>query len=285
MDRLLYARVCVEVKNDAVLPSKIILSKCSTFKAESVVDVEVELPGKQLSSDPKDAQCQPQSVSCPLGRNLDSGVKFVHPPKDKIIALQLNSPGIGAEHDHPMTVLRPLIPCVDQLVLSPDLGRICIETSVCSGDKDPHFKPLESGVRSASVVPSIEAPNCDSLSRMMAPYSIDSHSDHGLVKQLALASGTFGVVVELSSQQALLEMAEGVVAGSSQVSLTEFGVGCCHASARFMEPVFAPTQSSSDCNCLLPSLDPNNCKHQPLLDAHLCPQAGVGDEALLAGDK
>ncbi|GMH19257.1 hypothetical protein Nepgr_021098 [Nepenthes gracilis] len=44
MDRLHYAHVCVDVKLDAVLLAKIFLSKRSTPKAESVVEIEVESP-------------------------------------------------------------------------------------------------------------------------------------------------------------------------------------------------------------------------------------------------
>ncbi|GMH31917.1 hypothetical protein Nepgr_033761 [Nepenthes gracilis] len=43
-----FARVCVEVKLDAVLPSKIVLCKCPASEAKLVVEVEVEAPGNSL---------------------------------------------------------------------------------------------------------------------------------------------------------------------------------------------------------------------------------------------
>ncbi|GMH25425.1 hypothetical protein Nepgr_027268 [Nepenthes gracilis] len=44
MERFLYSRVCVDVKLDAVLPSKIFLSNHSTSEEDPVVEIEMESP-------------------------------------------------------------------------------------------------------------------------------------------------------------------------------------------------------------------------------------------------
>ncbi|GMH31880.1 hypothetical protein Nepgr_033724 [Nepenthes gracilis] len=90
---------------------------------------------------------------------------------------------------------------------------------------------------------------------------------HAPVEQTAPTSGASGIVEELSSHQALTELAKGIFAGSSQGSHTDPIVGCCQEPARKVEPVYALVQTPSDCSSLLPILDPKNCRHQLLLDS------------------
>ncbi|GMH12910.1 hypothetical protein Nepgr_014751 [Nepenthes gracilis] len=99
--------------------------------------------------------------------------------------------------------------------------------------------------------------------------------DHALVEQSVPAFGDFGIMVELSSHRALIEMAKGVLAGSSQGSYTELVVGCCKEPARKVEPDYALVLTPSDCSSLLPMLDPKSCRHQLLQDAQFCSQAGI----------
>ncbi|GMH16187.1 hypothetical protein Nepgr_018028 [Nepenthes gracilis] len=100
MDRLYYARVCVEVKLDAVLPTKILLSKRSTNEEESVVEVEVELPGELSRSSRggyNSALCKTLSVSRPMGRNLESKVTPIPPIMVKPNGFQRNAPGNASD--------------------------------------------------------------------------------------------------------------------------------------------------------------------------------------------
>ncbi|GMH29944.1 hypothetical protein Nepgr_031787 [Nepenthes gracilis] len=100
MDRLHYAQICVEVKLDAVLPTKILLSKRSANDEESVVEVEVELPGKLSRSSRggyNSALCKSLSVSLPMGRNLESKVTPVSPTMDQPNGFQQNAPGNASE--------------------------------------------------------------------------------------------------------------------------------------------------------------------------------------------
>ncbi|GMH25353.1 hypothetical protein Nepgr_027196 [Nepenthes gracilis] len=78
MDRMLYARVCVEVKLDAVLPSKIILSKCFASEEELVVEVEVEAPSNSLRLRPvgKSPRTGALSKFRPQTSSLSAGMSY-----------------------------------------------------------------------------------------------------------------------------------------------------------------------------------------------------------------
>ncbi|GMH27853.1 hypothetical protein Nepgr_029696 [Nepenthes gracilis] len=106
MDHLHYARVCIEIKNDAVLPSKIFLSKCSAIEEESFVEVEVELPGKQAGRGHSSTLCHSQSVSRPMGRNLESKGTPVTASMDKLIEIQQTGRGNASDLGQPDAVMR-----------------------------------------------------------------------------------------------------------------------------------------------------------------------------------
>ncbi|GMH16134.1 hypothetical protein Nepgr_017975 [Nepenthes gracilis] len=113
MDRLHYAQVCIEVKLDAVLPTKIFLSKRSANEEESIVEVEVELPGKLSRSSRggyNSALCKSLSVSHPMGRNLESKVTPVPPTMDKPNGFQQNAPGNASEMCQSDTVMSSKVP-------------------------------------------------------------------------------------------------------------------------------------------------------------------------------
>ncbi|GMH29966.1 hypothetical protein Nepgr_031809 [Nepenthes gracilis] len=77
MDRLHYAQVCVEVNQDAVLPSKIFLSKQSASEVELVVEVEVESPDNSKRVRPssgKSPRKDASSIVCPKTPSCSAGV-------------------------------------------------------------------------------------------------------------------------------------------------------------------------------------------------------------------
>ncbi|GMH31681.1 hypothetical protein Nepgr_033525 [Nepenthes gracilis] len=137
IDHLHYARVCVEVKQDAVLPSKIFLSKCSATEVELVVNVEVEFLGKQARRGHISTLCHSQPASSLMGRNLGSRETPVPPSMDKQIGVQQNGPGFAHDLGQPdaatrYEVLDDLVPGLDQ----PDLG-LRPMMAPCPDDRPP----------------------------------------------------------------------------------------------------------------------------------------------------
>ncbi|GMH27867.1 hypothetical protein Nepgr_029710 [Nepenthes gracilis] len=127
-------KLCVEVKHDVVLPSKIFLSKCFAIEEESVVEVEVEveLPSKQSRRGHNSALCHSQSVSRPMGRNLKSRGTPVPPSMDRMIEVQQNGPRYSSDLGQSDLVMRSKVPGESMPYLNqPELGSItegvCIE--------------------------------------------------------------------------------------------------------------------------------------------------------------
>ncbi|GMH14620.1 hypothetical protein Nepgr_016461 [Nepenthes gracilis] len=199
MDHLDYARVCVEVKQDAVLPYKIFLSKSSISEVELVVEVEVEFPSKQARRGHISAQCHSQPASSLLGRNLGSRETPIPPAMDKGIGVQQNGPAFAHDLGQPdadmcYEVPDDLVPGLDQ----PELGLGPIK-ALCPIDTD---RVEKSSVLSTNLQ-MVDRPLADVeligfLDMVSSPSPLEALADHHGKAHGVLSRGMGAVLREFS---------------------------------------------------------------------------------------
>ncbi|GMH07498.1 hypothetical protein Nepgr_009338 [Nepenthes gracilis] len=290
MDRLHYAQVCIEVKLDTVLPSKIFLSKLSVNEEESVVEVEVELPGKLSRINRggyNPALCQSLSVSHPMDRNLESKGTSVPPSMDKPIGLQQNAPGnasemcqsdaimcsevpgemdrnqVGFDVEKQSTKPCEQVPCLGRLELGSATDGVCDEAPVCRVDLDSDLMPQNKAPNESVVLDAcsdlVMSGSCRSASTVQSdevPSSV-SHS-----KLMPPRSGcSHPVVFKISKLAPVVADEVPVVAGPKLAP-------CPVGKVKVGEENDAPSPHLALCTLSTPLDIMHQIKH--------CPQGGLG---------